>query len=255
MLRPHLGLYAVALGCVTGCIYPRHATPLTSVMQSPVDRTTQPENLWRLSVVSAEIPTQKRTGLSWDDDGGKPDPYVVLRIQEHERWRSATVDDSFEPSFSQPQVNLAFARDARLRFELWDSDGMSADPIGMYEGRAFSESILDADTTIKLDSGASLTLRLDKPEPKQGMGLAEYELRPNAVVVVAVTPNSPAARAQLKSGDRIVAIDGKEIGKFAAQEAESALALASQHQSELRVTRDKATRTVKLDNGYIWPAM
>ena len=254
-LRPRLLVWAVALGAAAGCVYPRKATPLLSVMHAPIDRATQPKNLWRLSVVSADIPAHKRSGMSWDDDGGKPDPYLVLRIQDRERWHSSPVDDSLEPQFSQPPSNLGFARDARLRFELWDSDGMSADPIGIYEGRAFAESIHGSDTTIKLDSGASLTLRLDPPEPKQGVGLAEYELRPRAVLVRMVTPNSPAARAQIRPGDQITAIDGKTLDKLAAQEVESALALASQHQSELRLVRGKSEIKVKLDNGYIWPSM
>jgi S1-C subfamily serine protease len=132
---------------------------------------------------------------------------------------------------------------------------MGADPIGMYEGRAFSESILGSETTIKLDSGASLTLRLSQPEPKQGVGIVEYELRPSSVLVLAIAPNSPAARARLASGDRILTIDGKAVASLGSQETESALALAAQKESELRVARDKAERTVKIDNGYVWPAM
>jgi hypothetical protein len=255
MSRPRLILCVLALGCATGCVFPRNATPLLSVMHSPVDRATQPPDLWQLTVVSADVPRQKRTGTSWDDDGGKPDPYVLVRIRGVERWRSTSSDDTFEPSFSQPPTNFAFAQDARVRFELWDDDGMGSDPIGMYEGRVFAESIVGSDTTIKLDSGANLTLRLDKPAPKQGLGLAEYELRPSAAVVLAVVPNSPAARAKLKPGDRIIAIDGKPLKQFEQQEAESALALASQHQSTLLVARDKREHTVKLDNGYIWPSM
>jgi len=179
----------------------------------------------------------------------------VLRIKDQERWRSVAVHDSFDPKFSQMPSNLAFDRSTRLRVELWDDDGVGADPIGMYEGRAFSESILGSDTTIKLDSGATLTLRLALPEPKQGLGLVEYELRPNAVLVRAVAANSPAARAKLREGDRIVAIDGKALSAFEPQEAESALALAAQKQSELRILRGETKSTVKLDNGYIWPAM
>lgn len=255
MLRPRLTLCAIALGCAAGCVYPRHSTPLVTVMQAPVDRATQPEDLWRLSVVSVEVPRQKRTGLSWDEDGNGPDPYLVLRIQDREAWRTDVIKDSFAPVFPPPSSNLAFERTARLRFELWDNDGVGSDPIGMYEGRAFSESILGAETTIKLDSGASVTLRLDKPEPKQGVGIAEYELRPSAVVVRSITPNSPASRAKLKPDDRILAIDGKAISALGGQKTESALALAAQNQSELRVQRGKSELKLKLDNGYVWPAL
>lgn len=260
MLRPRLTVCAVALSCAAGCVYPRHATPVLTVMQPQIDRATQPENLWQLQIVGVDIPRQKRTGLSWDDDGGLPDPYLLIRIKGVERWRTDAAEDTFEPQFGA-SPNLAFDRSQRLRMEVWDKDGMASDPIGMYEGRFLSETILDAETTIKLDSGASVTLRLRKPEPKQGVGI-EYELRPSAAVILAVSQHSPAWRARLAPNDRVVAIDGKAITSLAPEEIESALALAAQNQSELSVERELKTKTktitnklkLKLDNGYIWPA-
>lgn len=253
MLPPRLTVCAIALSWAGACIYPRHATPSLTVTQSPVDRATQPEHLWQLQVVRVDIPRQKRTGSSWDEDGGAPDPYIVLRVGGNERWRTEAAEDSFDPKFT-PSPNLAFDRAERLRIELWDRDGMASDPIGMYEGKFLSDIILDADTALKMDGGASVTLRLRKPEPKQGVGIEEYELRPAALVVMAVTPNSPASRAKLKSGDRIVAIEGKAVRSMSPEQAETALSLAAQNRSELTVERGKAKTKRKLDNGYIWPA-
>src|SRR5690349_14264711 len=106
MFRSHVALATVAisclLSCVTGCAYPRRATPLTTVMHSPVDRATQPENLWQLQIVDAEIPSQTRTGQSWDDGGGKPDVYFVLVIKGQERWRTEVIPDSLKPRFPNP---------------------------------------------------------------------------------------------------------------------------------------------------------
>jgi S1-C subfamily serine protease len=131
---------------------------------------------------------------------------------------------------------------------------MSADPIGIYEGKALSDVFIDADNTITLDGGATITLRLQKPEPRAGTGIAEYELRPNAVMVRSVLPNSPASRAGLRDGDRILSIDGKAISRLSEAVADSALALASQKESKLVIQRGEQKRTLKLDKGYVWPA-
>jgi membrane-associated protease RseP (regulator of RpoE activity) len=178
----------------------------------------------------------------------------VLVIKGQERWRTEVIPDSLTPQFPNPSPNLSFDRSGRVRVELWDKDGMSADPVGIYEGKALSEVFLEAETTISLNSGASVTLRLRRPEPRAGTGIADYELRPSGALVRAVLPNSPAARAKLREDDRIVSIDGKSVGSMSQETADSALALASQKQSQLVVQRDQAKRTLKLDNGYVWPA-
>lgn len=258
MVRPRFVVPAwltlCAFSCVAGCVYPRRATPLTTVMHAPVNRSTQPDNLWQLQVVDAEIPRETRTGQSWDDDKTGPDAYFVLVIKDRERWRSEVIPNNFSPKFPSPSPNLSFDRNARVRLELWDKDGMSADPIGIYEGRALSELLLDTESTITLSGGARITLRLRKPEPRAGTGIGEYELRPSGALVRTIVPNSPASRAGLAPDDRIVAVDGKKLAGLSEQAADSALALASQNKSELSIERDKTKKKIKLDDGYVWPA-
>jgi membrane-associated protease RseP (regulator of RpoE activity) len=258
MFRPRFSLCVALLSCalapLSSCAYPRRATPLTTVMHAPVDRSTQPEGLWQVQLVGAEVPPQTRTGQSWDDERGLPDVYFVLVIKDRERWRTEVIEDSLKPHFPNPSPNLFFDRNAKIRLELWDKDGMSADPIGIYQGKVLSDVFIDADTTITLEGGATVTLRLRKPEPRAGTGIAEYELRPSAVLVRAVLPNSPAARAGLRADERIVSIDGKAISSLSEAAADSALALASQRKSALVVQHGEQKRTIKLDDGYVWPA-
>jgi C-terminal processing protease CtpA/Prc len=105
---------------------------------------------------------------------------------------------------------------------------------------------------VKLDSGASVTLRVAQPKPMLGTGVAEYEIRPSALYVIAVLPNSPAARAGLERGDRITEIAGKSVKSLGKEGAASALAMAAQSETELTVERNKSVRKVKLDKGYVW---
>jgi hypothetical protein len=254
MLRSGL-LFSAALACAVSCVYPRRATPLTDVAtQAPIDRATQPENLWRLQLMSAEIPDEKRGGLSWDDERGAPDVYFVLLAKDQQLWKSPVVADSESPTKFDPEqaVNLSFDRNARLGLQLWDEDSVGADPIGIYQGRALAEAALDAPVVVKLDSGASVTLRVAQPKPMLGTGVAEYEIRPGALYVIAVLPNSPAARAGLERGDRITEIAGKSVKSLGKEGAASALAMAAQSETELTIERNKIVRKVKLDKGYVW---
>jgi hypothetical protein len=254
MLRSGL-LFSLALTCLVGCVYPRRQTPLTEVVgKAPIDRATQPENMWQLQLLSAEIPDEKRGGLSWDDERGAPDVYFVLLDKDQPIWKSAVVENSRSPTRFDPEwaVNLTFDRNARLGLQLWDQDSVGADPIGVYQGRALAVAALDSPILVKLDSGASVTLRLTQPKPMLGTGVSEYEIRPGALYVIEVLPNSPAARAGLERGDRILEIDGKTIKSLGAEGAAGAFSLAAQNESELTVERNKNVRKVKLDKGFVW---
>jgi hypothetical protein len=212
-----------------------------------------PPNLWRFVLVKADIPPTQRSGLAWDDDGSPPDPYLKLLVEGRLVWESPRIDDNLHPPFdASPEGNLAVARDAVIRLELWDKDAGSSQPIGIYQGRGAREAIMGANTNIKLEGGATVTIRVDKALPLAGTGIAQYELRKHAVLVLKVVPNSPASRAGVAVGDRITAIDGKQIDELGEHGAASALALAGQNGSELTLQKDGQYRQVKLDEGYVW---
>ena len=69
-----------------------------------------------------------------------------------------------------------------------------------------------------------------------------------------MVPNSPASRAGLERGDKVIAIGGKTVKALGKEGAASALALAAQNEAELTVQRGKAVRKVKLDKGFVWAA-
>ncbi len=252
MLRQGLWVLLLATCFSVGCAYPRRTTPLTPVAAEQARGITPPPNLWRFVLVRADIPPQKRSGLNWDDDSG-PDAYLKLIVDGKVLWESPVVPDNIRPQFeASPPKNFAFPASTRMRLELWDKDGVSADPIGMYEGRALGDAIIGSNTTIKLEGGATITVKVAKPEPHFGSGIAMYEVRRRSLVVLKVVPNSPAARAGLKADDHITSIGGKRVDELDEGQAESAMALAGQNGSELTVERNGQYRQVKLDDGYVW---
>jgi predicted metalloprotease with PDZ domain len=85
------------------------------------------------------------------------------------------------------------------------------------------------------------------------VGVRLFEVHGSDLQIVEVEPFSPAARADLVAGDRIVAIGGQTVSQLGSQRASGALSMAAERQEALRVVNAQGTeRTVTLDRGYVW---
>lgn len=254
-------LLAAVVGIAGGCVYPHRGTSLTPVRQERLDSGAAihaPPNVWQLTVIEAHVRPRNRGDLDWDDGGGLPDVQVKIYRDEALVWESETLDDTLEPRWSAvlPR-NFSAPPGASLRFEVWDRDTVGGDPIGIYRDRGLPDNALPgADARLLLEGGSYLTIRVDNPRPHRGVGIEEYEVRPDELVVVRVTPSSPASRAGLVPGDRIVAIGDQRVSALNDAQAASALSMSvTRHRPLTVIGPSGQERQVELDHGYVWLTM
>ena len=240
-----------------GCAFPRRSTPITPAPDR-ISRLGAPEDVYLLHVLGATVPDRKAGGMSWDEDGSQPDVFVRVVRGGDVLWESAVRHDAVQPEWdAMLPRNVRFPHGVELRFELWDDDGLSSDPIGVrrYEGLP-TRALPGAPLRVTFASGAALTLRLHEPRAHRGLGVRTFEIRSDALKVVDVEPLSPAGRAGLGAGDRIMAIDGRTVAELGGEKAASMLGFAAERGQRLTVKReDGRMDQVALDRGYIWMAM
>ncbi|MFM8802968.1 MAG: M20/M25/M40 family metallo-hydrolase [Planctomycetia bacterium] len=82
----------------------------------------------------------------------------------------------------------------------------------------------------------------DGPRPRWGIGTREDPAEPTAAVIVRITADSPAARAGMTLGDRVITIDGQEIGSQAEMVAKLAAA-----GDRVALEVDRKGRLVRID--------
>lgn len=255
MWLPRL-LLALCVISSVGCAYPRRTTLVHAAPASaePVDT---PSGLWSIRLVEAQLPETKGGGLPWDSDGTGPDPYIRLLIDDRIVWESPVQKNTLNP-----QWNVTLPRSVRVtgsnkfRIELWDEDTASADPAGTFTHQGLpSNALPNARARLSLDNLGTVTITVSAPKPYKGLGVT-YEQRSDALVVLAVEAFSPAARAGISVGDRIVAIGESRVEQLTAARAASDLSLAVDRGAVLTVADQRGReRQVNLDRGYLWLTM
>jgi PDZ domain/C2 domain len=243
--------------CLCGaCAFPRRTTLMHPAPQStqPLD---PPDNLWSIRFVDAQLPERKGGGLAWDNDGTGPDPFVRLYINGRKIWESPVQHDTRHPQWNVTLPrNIEVPREAAFRIELWDEDTASDDPAGVLVRSGLPDTALPgALAHLSLDNEGIVTVVVSDPHAYRGLGI-EYEQHSDALVVLAVERYSPAARAGIKVGERIVAIDASRVDTLSGARAESELSLSADRGGTLKVANAKGKeREVTLDRQNLWLTM
>ena len=250
-------LVLCAVLCVA-CAYPRRATVAHPAPIASVKSSDYPEGLWTLRILGAELPERKPGGLPWDSDGTPPDPFVRLWIDKRLVWESPTLENTRKPEWNVTLPrNISVPSGATFRLEVWDRDtAVSADPAGYIQRSGLPETALpDAVARLTLDNLANLSIVVSAPRAHRGVGL-RYEVRSDSLVVLEVDALSPAARAGIRVGERVVAIGPQRVSELGGDEASSDLSLAADRGHVLTIADEQGKeRQVSLDKGFIWLTM
>jgi hypothetical protein len=243
-----------------GCAYEVRSTTTHPIANPTAGLLTyKPKNVWSFRLISAEIPPRKRSGLDWDSDNTKPDPFVRLYVDGRKVWESPVVYDTTSPQWNLPLPrNVEVGPNSLFQIELWDFDTIaSADPVGKLTRQGLPVTLTpNAVTRLMLDTGSVITVMIDEPRIHEGVGIRSYETRPDCLLVSEVEPYSPAGRAGIKPNECIVAISGQRVSDLEDIKAMTMLSLASKRGYPIKVTdKNQVERTIKLDSGYIWLTM
>jgi hypothetical protein len=247
----------ILLVCVCGaCAFPRRTTLMHPAPQSnqPLDA---PANLWSIKFVDALLPERKGGGLAWDTDGTGPDPFLRLYVGGRLVWESPVQKDTRHPQWNVTLPrNVEISRGAPFRIELWDQDTATSDPAGVLVQSGLPESALPgALAHLNLDNQGIVNVVVSDPQAFRGLGI-EYEQHSDALVILNVETYSPAARAGLRVGERIVAIGASRVASLTGPRAASELSLGADRGGSLTVADKKGKeREVSLDKQYLWLTM
>jgi hypothetical protein len=239
-----------------GCAYPRHTTPLFAAGRVDLPPSEFPGGMYSLQLLSAEVPETKISGLTWDDDGTGPDCQVRLYVGERLVWESKVAKDTVRPEWNEMAPrNVILPRNAAFRLELWDWDTpVSGDPIGRVERDGLPPNAQPgAQARLQLDRTTTVVIMLSPPRAHRGVGMS-VELHSDHLQVLSVEPFSPAARAGIKTGERILAIGSQRVSSLSDGDKRSELSMASDRKLKLAVadSEGRNEREVALDGGYVW---
>jgi hypothetical protein len=260
MSRQVLLLLALTLGSLElGCsaVYPELATPVRSVPEDRELEPKPPKSIRYIVFNGAEIPDRTRDGRKWDRYGGSaPDPFAKVLLDDKELILTPVQSNTLTPTWpDQKRANYLLKPKAKFAVELWDANPINNHPICVKVIKNFEQEITQETLSIACASGAHIELTIAPARPKLGLGLY-YELRTSDVAVTRVIRESPAARVNVRAGDQIIAIQGREIRNMEEGEVKSLINANSRTGLKLKLRHaDGKLLEVVIKEGPIYPAI
>jgi hypothetical protein len=241
----------IGAGC--SAVYPEMKTAVRPQSEGVTPDPLPAADLYYIYFEGAWVPPKDQGGLVWP--GGAPDPLAKLLVDDVPVIVTPTQSKTREPTWpDQKKENIRIRAGARVFVEVWDDNPMTDLPICRAPVRDLDAIREGGDNEIWCDGGARVRLHVEPARAMVGIGLY-YETRgKDGVRVTRVVEDSPAARAGLGPGDRILAIQGKRVAEMDALQVRSEINLHARAGLELDVWfADGKRHIVKLKEASLFP--
>ena len=205
-----LAILAFTSGCAA--VFPELGTRLGPAPNIEKLDPPPPPDRHYIVVRGAKLPPRTRDGREWDKVfGSLPDPYLKILVNDAELFRTNVESDTLEPKWADaPKGNWPLKPGDQLTLEIWDQNPLIDHPIGRKEIRVDADFFTSPEQKIDFEGGGELSLSVQPAKAAWGAGLW-YELRTTSAYVTRLLDGSPASRAGLRPGDRILSLAGKPV--------------------------------------------
>lgn len=234
-------------------VYPEMQTALRPLPENVEPDPPPADDLYFVYFEGASIPPKDRGGLPWP--GGAPDPVAKLIVNDAVLFQTPVQSRTRTPTWKgQDKENYRILHGSKVFIEVWDDNPMTNMPICRVRVRDMRTVRDGGDNEFWCDGGARVRLHVSPAKAMVGVGLY-YETRGrDGVRVTRVVKDSPAARAGLSQGDRILAINGKPVSELDALQVRSEMNLHARSTLELDIWfKDGKRHLVKLKEGALFP--
>lgn len=219
---------ALSLGCLiaifAGCaaVYPEMQTQVRSEPSGTKAEPAPADDLFFIYFDGANVPPKDQGGIEWP--GGAPDPYARLIVDDHVVLTTPVAPGTREPTWEkQVKQNYKINPNSVVYVEVWDDNTMTDMPICRAKVQSLVDIRDESATEIWCDSGARVRLFVGRAHALIGLGFYYESRGSNGVRVTRVVGDSPASRAGMGPGDRILAIQGRPVASMDTLQIRSAI--------------------------------
>ena len=215
-----------------------------------------PEALYWVRVLGADLPARTPGNQLWDDVGGHPDPFFVIRVGKNEAMRSKPQTDQARPTWPDgPWGNIEITPADTATIEVLESDAVKDVQMGKGSfGAPTAQQLRDGKIEVDLGHRGVARIAVAAAHALYGLGF-DYEMRQDICYVKKVLKYSPAARARMKRGDYVMAISRKQVRKMTHTQVMSAFNSVPPEGLELVVQHEGggATELIRVSEGPVYP--